>query len=731
VALPPLGGDVGGARKTIEWADTLVARARADGRRVLLVASTLPATDSASQPAANAWTNLTTEDAVEAVLAVRGPGVAHPAWKFVRTPPLGASASAPARGFSWIALRAGAPRVSRVSFDPGGGGFTRNAEGTGQPAPPNGRLARLRELGAPMGEPARTAIFWMSVLTAFLTVAALWKVPDTVVETTTVNQVGAGGAPAAGTTIAADGAGATTTLAGTAPAGASTQVVSQTVSQVTSGQSGVFDTNLGRTILSGLTGIAVVTVLKELWGISGTAGQAFFVIIFIIFLFGFLLLSAILRAVIDAFQSRVATGYQSVEISRSKHPWWTRLRLWAGSYRPTGVIFGNTFTSVLFGQAGPQSLVWTRRYFALQQSLLAGVDSVREEVSDAVGQALRDAGFPDARAERDYRVNVSLLESRGLYTYYISSARRSLAKVFGDKSVAWLAIRSGEARWWKLSYENDHDHLHSKLRLRGTGSMVPRRAIRLDDLVAEDPATRAPTPAGPGATVTVNAVRGDGTAVVLTAVAMGTLGELLARLNEEMGNGTHPAAVSLDADGYLVVSASGSGRSQLGVVSLRVGAAELGPFVPAVTSDAVLFDNTSKVLAGLPAQPLLLKEYFENRGTLDYAAFAVIPVPLTQRGLASGDRRAGIHISFRTSAHADALWPALDRVVVAPPAAAGAPAAPDLLVPNYAAQHRLIEPAMLPHPALAAVLAQGVRVASELIQQINDTWYWSRPACRP
>ncbi len=727
VAIPPLPKDTARARAVVDTADSLVSRAEREQRRVILVPYDLPGTDVASQKTAAAWTNLTGRDGVAAVLVRRasGAGVAPPAAKFVDTPPLGAPGSGPTaatRGASLVTLRAGAPEVETLLYDRA---FRRLAVPSA-PAPPRrrGAWAHFAALGESLGEPARTALFCIAGLAAFLTVAALWRPPVTVIEQTTTAPL----TPApAGTGGGGAGDGATPVAAGTAAGAATT-------TRVTTGDDGgtsVFQSNLGRTVVSGLTGIAAVTVLKDVWGISGFAGQALFAAVFVAGFGCFLIASAVLRGVIEAFRDRVAAGSYFVDTVGVRVSLWRRFVLWLRSYRTTILVFLDTASSVIFGHAPAQILVWAARYTELQGTLLACTDRVREQVSDGIGNALREAGNLDARSERDYRVNVSLLSRDGQQAFYISAARGALRRVFGAKSVAYVAISAGEARWWKKSYEGGHRILRTAARLRTANGAVPAASTTVADLVGTV-AAGTPVP-GPTFAVQVSGTRGDGSALPPAGGAVDTVGALLAFLNgpDAFGGGSRPAVASLDAGGYLLLAdnladgaADGVARnSQLAVTTLKVGALELGPFQSVTAGDIILFHNVPEVFAGAGTN-LPLDTYLESRGPLDYEAFMLIPIPFAPRGLTPGARRAAIHISFRRAADLNALWPALDRIIAGPTPTGGQPV--DQLVPAYDAQGSVLRRPMLADPVLEGVLAEAVRVLGELVQPMNDDWYWGQ-----
>jgi hypothetical protein len=118
----------------------------------------------------------------------------------------------------------------------------------------------------------------------------------------------------------------------------------------------------------------------------------------------------------------------------------------------------------------------------------------------------------------------------------------------------------------------------------------------------------------------------------------------------------------------------------------------------------ILFDNSTGVLSELGEvgkKKLLLKDYFQNRGS-DYSSFIVIPIPLRP---ASGGRRAGLHISFKTKPEhgVSRIWPA--AVLANPPAG------------TYDEARNLLETTP---PDLERLLLQSINVIESLLRSFNE-----------
>lgn len=137
--------------------------------------------------------------------------------------------------------------------------------------------------------------------------------------------------------------------------------------------------------------------------------------------------------------------------------YWRTRRFWSWllSFRATLLVFLDTFVSVLFGQNVLRSAALSDTIVRLQWSLIRTADRVRDDVTTAVRRALiRKSSGGGPRDEDAVRVNISVLSNDRMSAFYISWSRGSLVRKFGARSVAWVAMRAGEARWWMESYRS-------------------------------------------------------------------------------------------------------------------------------------------------------------------------------------------------------------------------------------------------------------------------------------
>ncbi len=127
----------------------------------------------------------------------------------------------------------------------------------------------------------RAAVVSIAFLLAFLTVARLWKIPWAATELT-ASPPEAQPAEAPATTRPAE------------PPKEETALTS----------------NLGKTVLSGLGGLAVVTFLEPFWQGGGITAKAYYLVWFVVIFVALLVLSATVRGFLEALRSRIASEHR-------------------------------------------------------------------------------------------------------------------------------------------------------------------------------------------------------------------------------------------------------------------------------------------------------------------------------------------------------------------------------------------------------------------------------------
>src|SRR5262245_4349172 len=296
----------------------------------------------------------------------------------------------------------------------------------------------LWHLGEALKPIERATIIALALLLAFLTVALLWEVPAKVTELT---------APPGGT--------------------ATSDKPSQPREAAT-----LLGSNLGKTVVSGLTGLAAVSFLDPFWANAGVSAKAYYLIWFVILFFVGLTISALARGFGEFWRSRIAKEHrppswasrQPGQSPGSQCRWFLTGRFWSWvlSFRSSLLIFFDTALSVAFGQNVLKSAVLGDEILSLQWCLIRTVDRIRERIAIEVRDALTAAGVPKVDSGA-IRVNVSVLSADEPPLSYVTWSRGSVIAVFPRNSLAWLSTYAGEPRWWKDLYTDETTNYDQKI----------------------------------------------------------------------------------------------------------------------------------------------------------------------------------------------------------------------------------------------------------------------------
>lgn len=235
----------------------------------------------------------------------------------------------------------------------------------------------------------------------------------------------------------------------------------------------LLQSNFTTTVLSGIGGMAAVSLLDSVLGQDRNPWlRSYYLILFVLFFLTFLLASALLRGATEALRSRIAIPYEIPAWETWETPEGGRIRDWFSyrghrawawllSQRTALLVFFDTAFNVLQGKNQLQSAVFSDRIVDLQWSLVKTADRVRESVAKEVLATLRHesqkkhgmAGeLPD---EEGVRVNIGVLSAGGSSVFYVSRDPKSLPRPFGRHSIAWLSIAAGVARWCKLTEDGN------------------------------------------------------------------------------------------------------------------------------------------------------------------------------------------------------------------------------------------------------------------------------------
>jgi hypothetical protein len=350
-----------------------------------------------------------------------------------------------ARGFALFRLAR--DQVTRRFYwlNPGSSAFTPDP-GPARPASPESFRARavdwLWNVGNDQGDLARAAILAIAFLAALLTVIATWEIPPPETRPSSASRPKA--EPADPTSQSRPAAGTSSLIA-------------------------PFQGNFAKTVLSGLGGMAAISLVDDaFWKEAGISPKAQFLVLFVAFFLAVLLSSALYQGVVEALRSRVVLVHRPPQWAprgpkrgrATQHTlyWGRRAWSWLLSWRQAVLIFLDTVFNVVQGRNQLLTAGFAKAVQNLHWSQYRVAGHVREAIDKAILNALNkedaqkilaEAGVEPPQQDSDIRVNVGLLSEDGASVSYFSWQRGSLPKPFDQHSVAWVSIASGRALWIK------------------------------------------------------------------------------------------------------------------------------------------------------------------------------------------------------------------------------------------------------------------------------------------
>jgi hypothetical protein len=235
-----------------------------------------------------------------------------------------------------------------------------------------------------------------------------------------------------------------------------------------------FASNFGKTIVSGLAGLAAETVVTSLEGKPSAQDHEFYIIWFVVLFFAWLTILGIARAFAEAVRSRFAIVYFPlarpaeprttglIRAVRSTLYWLGRFKTWVVSFRVTLLTFIDTFINLIQGKNQTMTRVFADAIVEQHRNVLRVTEAVRSRLTEVIEGAL-----PNVQP-RDVRVNISVLSADQTRVFYIARAPGSAPREFGKRSVAWVCVFTGEIRWYKKSYDDRVDDIVLFNNRRGT-----------------------------------------------------------------------------------------------------------------------------------------------------------------------------------------------------------------------------------------------------------------------
>jgi hypothetical protein len=219
-----------------------------------------------------------------------------------------------------------------------------------------------------------------------------------------------------------------------------------------------FASNFGKTILSGLAGLAATTVLKSLEGQPSGTDQEFYIIWFVILFFALLTILGIVRGLAEALRSRFALVYFPLARPaepRTQNAWLRAVRStlygfdrfinWVISLRVALLTFIDTFINLIQGKNQTMTRIFADAIVEQHRNVIRVADTVRIRLTKVI------EGVPTVKPGT-VRVNISVLSADQTRVFYISRAQGSPPKEFSKHSVAWVSVFTGSIRWYKASY---------------------------------------------------------------------------------------------------------------------------------------------------------------------------------------------------------------------------------------------------------------------------------------
>jgi hypothetical protein len=316
----------------------------------------------------------------------------------------------------------------------------------------------------------RLAILLIALVTAYLTVVAVWDIPPA------DNPL----APKKGGDQSA------------APAHAITSP---------------FASDFGKTVVLGFGGLAVAEIAKALGSDQPSPGSRwFYVVWFVSFFFMWLFGMGLLRAVAEGLRAMVAIPRYSLARRAENRPtpeshpgvdpqtgqarkaqglersqrelgdrlisvwtyWLGRFFHWVFSLRVPLLTGFDTFINLIQGKNQTMTKVFTDTIINQQRNVIRVADTIRKDLTRLIEQKVRASSKSSSSAvtlvTSPVRVNISVLSADQSSVFYISRSPGSALQIFPRRSVAWVSVFTGEIRWHKSSWtDKDKEQKYKKI----------------------------------------------------------------------------------------------------------------------------------------------------------------------------------------------------------------------------------------------------------------------------
>lgn len=379
-----------------------------------------------------------------------------------------------ARGLALVGLDAGQVDYRIYWYNAADGSFAASPESASEGHKPRaprrhwlqlarGAIAWLWGLaGDPQGSLDHMAVLLIAFVAAFLTVVQIWQLPppDNPLLAPKPPPAAPAPNPAPGTPAAA------------APPGGGKPAFDPSP----------FASNFGKTVVTGLGGLAAAVVLKSIDGTSGsnTSDNKFYIVWFVLFFFAILIVGAGLRGIGEALRERFIIDHPKPDPPqfRNHHKaqperffswaglwtvyWLSRFWDWLLSMRFSALTFLDTFINLIQGKNQTLTRVFSDTIVKQQRNVVSVAQVLRQQLNDYILEYLNanfplEGNGPSQRSARDVRVNISVLSEDKTTVFYIARTPGSSAKVFPKHSIAWVSAFTGNIRWYKDAYFDHKD----------------------------------------------------------------------------------------------------------------------------------------------------------------------------------------------------------------------------------------------------------------------------------
>jgi len=279
----------------------------------------------------------------------------------------------------------------------------------------------------------RLAVLLIALLTAFLTVVAIWQIPP------------AKDLLADSTVKTGNGKKEEQPAADASP----------------------LATRFGKTVIAGLGGLVMTEVTKTLGDGKPSADSRLFYIVWFILLFFVLLLGLnLFRALAEAVRARVVVVYYPPPPTSSPAGpvrtffsplfyWILRFFRWFVSLRVPALTWADSFINLIQGKNQTMTRALAETIIDQQRSIVRVADAIRTDLNKLIDKKVLADQSKRNKQQHNVRVNISVLSTDQSNVFYISRNPESSPQSFSKRSMAWVTVFTGTIRWYLRKYRDE------------------------------------------------------------------------------------------------------------------------------------------------------------------------------------------------------------------------------------------------------------------------------------